>query len=46
MQIDLRNVGGIVSDVPVVVDGNLITSRHPIDLADFSKAVENWLIEN
>ncbi|WP_430827313.1 DJ-1/PfpI/YhbO family deglycase/protease [Chryseobacterium indologenes] len=46
IQIDLKNVGGIVSDVPVVADGNLITSRHPIDLADFSKAVENWLIEN
>lgn len=46
IQIDLKNAGGIVSDVPVVVDGNLVTSRHPIDIADFSKAVENWLIEN
>lgn len=46
IQIDLKNAGGIVSDVPVVVDGNLITSRHPIDIADFSKAVESWLIEN
>jgi protease I len=38
IQIDLKNAGGIVSDVPVVADGNLITSRHPIDLADFSKS--------
>lgn len=43
IQTDLTNAGGIVSDVPVVTDGNLITSRHPIDVADFSKAVESWL---
>lgn len=43
IQIDLKNAGGIVSDQPVVVDGNIITSRHPIDVADFSKAVESWL---
>jgi len=29
----------------VVTDGNLITSRHPIDVADFSRAVESWLIK-
>ena len=46
IQIDLENAGGIVSDVPVVVDGNMITSRHPIDIEHFSKAVEKWLIEN
>ncbi|MTH15605.1 type 1 glutamine amidotransferase domain-containing protein [Flavobacterium sp. LC2016-01] len=43
IQIDLKNAGGIVSDQPVVVDANIITSRHPIDVADFSKAVESWL---
>ncbi|MCF0068832.1 type 1 glutamine amidotransferase [Dyadobacter sp. CY261] len=43
IQTDLTNAGGIVTDVPVVTDGNIITSRHPIDVADFSKAVESWL---
>ena len=43
IQSDLKNAGGIVSDQPVVVDSNIITSRHPIDVADFSKAVESWL---
>ncbi|KAF2336983.1 DJ-1/PfpI/YhbO family deglycase/protease [Flavobacterium daemonense] len=43
IQSDLKNAGGIVSDQPVVVDANIITSRHPIDVADFSKAVESWL---
>jgi protease I len=45
IQSDLKNAGGIVSDVPVVTDGNIITSRHPIDVADFSRAVESWLIK-
>ena len=43
IQVDLKNAGGIVTDEPVVTDGNLITSRHPIDVADFSRAVEQWL---
>ncbi|WP_461044076.1 DJ-1/PfpI family protein [Spirosoma harenae] len=43
IQSDLVNAGGSVSDVPVVVDQNLITSRHPIDVADFSLAVADWL---
>jgi len=43
IQTDLTNAGGVVSDVPVVTDGNIITSRHPIDVADFSRAVEAWL---
>ena len=45
IQVDLRNAGGMVTDEPVVTDGNIITSRHPIDVADFSRAVENWLIK-
>lgn len=43
IQTDLVNAGGQVTDEPVVVDGNLITSRHPIDVADFSVAVADWL---
>lgn len=43
IQVDLKNAGGTVLDQPVVTDGNLITSRHPIDVADFSRAVEGWL---
>ncbi|WP_420147383.1 DJ-1/PfpI/YhbO family deglycase/protease [Spirosoma sp.] len=46
IQTDLKNAGGQVVDQPVVVDGNLITSRHPIDVADFSRAVAEWLTEN
>lgn len=45
IQVDLKNAGGIVSDQPVVVDANIITSRHPIDVADFSKAVASWLVK-
>ncbi|GAB3953977.1 type 1 glutamine amidotransferase domain-containing protein [Spirosoma harenae] len=43
---DLINAGGQVLDQPVVIDDNLITSRHPIDVADFSRAVAEWLTEN
>jgi protease I len=43
---DLVNSGGTVVDEPVVTDGNLITSRHPIDVADFSRAVVEWLSKN
>ena len=45
IQVDLKNAGGIVQEAPVVSDGNLITSRHPIDVADFSRAVEKWLVK-
>ncbi|RDC56512.1 type 1 glutamine amidotransferase [Pedobacter chinensis] len=45
IQVDLKNAGGTVLEQPVVIDGNLITSRHPIDVADFSRAVENWLVK-
>lgn len=43
IQVDLKNAGGEVLEQPVVTDGNLITSRHPIDVSDFSIAVKNWL---
>ena len=46
IQTDLKNAGGTVLDQPVVTDGNLITSRHPIDVADFSMAVKDWLLKN
>lgn len=36
---DLENAGAIWQDVPVVVDGNLISSRTPLDLSVFAKAI-------
>lgn len=38
---DIRNAGAVVIDQPVVVDGNLITSRHPIDLPQYMEAITN-----
>ena len=35
---DLKNAGANVVDEPVVVDGNIVTSRSPDDLPDFCKA--------
>lgn len=37
--IDLRNAGADWVDIPVVQDGNLITSRKPADLPMFNKAI-------
>jgi len=45
IQVDLKNAGGTVIEQSVVTDANMITSRHPIDVADFSRAVENWLVK-
>jgi protease I len=36
---DLRNAGSTVEDAPVVVDGNIITSRKPEDVEEFTRAV-------
>lgn len=36
---DMENAGAIWSDKPLVVDKNLITSRHPGDLPLFGKAI-------
>ena len=36
---DLRNAGGNVVDEAAVVDGNLVTSRNPDDVAAFTEAV-------
>lgn len=40
---DLENAGAIWVDEPVVVDGNLISSRTPRDLAPFGKAMVDFL---
>ena len=40
---DLENAGAIWVDAPVVVDGNLISSRTPLDLAPFAKAMVDFL---
>ena len=39
VQTDVRNAGGDWVDEPVVVDGNLITSRKPDDLPAFNAAL-------
>ena len=36
---DLRNAGATVLDQPVVVDGNIITSRKPDDVDEFTHAI-------
>jgi protease I len=36
---DLENAGAIWVDEPVVVDGNIITSRTPADLPEFVRAI-------
>jgi protease I len=40
---DLENAGGIWINEPVVVDGNLISSRTPRDLAPFARAMVDFL---
>ena len=40
---DLENAGGLWIDAPVVVDGTLISSRTPVDLAPFAKAMVDML---
>lgn len=40
---DLKNAGGIITEEAVVVDGNLITSRCPLDLPHFITAIEKQL---
>jgi protease I len=39
VQLDIQNAGATVSDVPVVVDGNLITSRFPYDIPQLIEAI-------
>ncbi|NOX36734.1 MAG: type 1 glutamine amidotransferase [Calditrichaeota bacterium] len=40
---DLINAGAQYVDEPVVVDGNLISSRHPHDLPYFGRAIIDYL---
>jgi protease I len=40
---DLENAGAIWVNEPVVIDGNLISSRTPRDLAPFAKAMVDFL---
>lgn len=40
---DLENAGAIWVDEPVVIDGNLISSRTPKDLAPFAQAMVKFL---
>jgi len=39
LRTDIQNAGGEWVDEPVVVDGNLITSRKPDDIPTFNSAV-------
>lgn len=43
---DLENAGAIWVDEPVVVDGNLVSSRTPRDLAPFARAMVDFLRPN
>jgi protease I len=40
---DLENAGAIWVDAPVVIDGNLLSSRTPVDLPHFARAVVEFL---
>jgi len=40
---DLENAGAIWVDEPVVIDGHLISSRTPVDLPSFGKAMAEFL---
>ena len=42
---DLRNAGATVQDAPVVVDVNIITSRKPEDVEEFTRAVIDLIEE-
>ena len=43
---DLENAGAIWVDGPAVVDGNLVSSRTPLDLPAFGKAMVEFLKHN
>ena len=43
---DLKNAGAHWVDEPVIVDGNLITSRKPDDIPAFSQAIAEALMAN
>lgn len=44
---DLRNAGAkVIEDRPLVVDENILTSRDPNDLKEFSQGIEQYLRKN
>ena len=43
---DLENAGALWVDEPVVIDGNLISSRTPVDLPWFARAMVEFLIQH
>jgi protease I len=42
---DMENAGAVWEDAPVVVDGNLISSRTPADLPHFCRALIVALVQ-
>ncbi len=42
---DMLNAGALWEDTPLVVDGNLVSSRTPADLAPFARGMVYWLNE-
>ncbi len=40
---DMINAGAVWTNEPLVVDGNLVSSRTPADLALFGRAMVDWL---
>jgi protease I len=46
MRPDLENAGATYVDEPVAIDGNVVTSRAPIDLAPFVHAIGGLLTKN
>ena len=36
---DINNAGAIYTDKPAVIDGNIVTARHPRDVGDLMKAI-------
>lgn len=42
----MRFAAEVIHDQPVVVDGNILTSRDPNDLAESSKGIETHLKKN
>ena len=36
---DIKNAGATYTDQPAVIDGNIITARHPKDVGDLMKAI-------
>jgi deglycase len=42
---DLENAGATFIDEPAVTDGNIVTSRGPLDIAAFIYAIDELLIK-